>query len=161
MSEKESTAASKDNDSPIKDKISEASTTKENVEKASESSATKETTSKASTAKETTDKTSDASTTKDSPKHSDSSPSKATKRPHPVDPAELQDEDSVTMLEVLDDVNELEADAKAVLGGADDKNCTYDMGMLKGDLSSSWLCFHFLDLDRFNKIWPWAKFGCA
>ncbi len=33
--------------------------------------------------------------------------------------------ETVTMLDVLQDEAELEEDAKAVLGGADDKNCTY------------------------------------
>ena len=34
-------------------------------------------------------------------------------------------EEPVTMLDVLQDEESLEADAKAVLGNADDKNCTY------------------------------------
>ena len=37
-------------------------------------------------------------------------------------------EDPVTMLDVLQDEESLEADAKAVLGNADDKNCTYHTG---------------------------------
>lgn len=38
---------------------------------------------------------------------------------------ENQDKDVVTMLDVLEEENELEEDANAVLGGADDKICTY------------------------------------
>lgn len=41
----------------------------------------------------------------------------------PVDNCE--DENSVTMLDVLQEENQLEEDANAVLGAADDKNCTY------------------------------------
>lgn len=36
----------------------------------------------------------------------------------------------MTMLDVLQDEQELEEDANAVLGAADDKNCTYDQGYL-------------------------------
>ena len=39
-----------------------------------------------------------------------------------------EEEDPVTMLDVLQDEESLEEDAKAVLGNADDKNCTYDSG---------------------------------
>lgn len=35
------------------------------------------------------------------------------------------DESSVTMLDVLNEQNELEAESDAVLGGSDEKNCTY------------------------------------
>ena len=38
------------------------------------------------------------------------------------------DEDSVTMLDVLQDEEALEVDAKAVLGNADDNNCSYHSG---------------------------------
>ena len=37
-----------------------------------------------------------------------------------------EDENSVTMLDVLQEENQLEEDANAVLGAADDKNCTYN-----------------------------------
>ena len=39
-----------------------------------------------------------------------------------------EQEEPVTMLDVLQDEESLEADAKAVLGNADDKNCTYHFG---------------------------------
>lgn len=38
---------------------------------------------------------------------------------------EKEDESVVTMVDVLQEENELEEDANAVLGGADDKICTY------------------------------------
>ena len=39
-----------------------------------------------------------------------------------------EDEDSgVSMVEVLEEEEQLEADAKAVLGDSDDKNCTYPL----------------------------------
>ncbi|XP_050047116.1 putative E3 ubiquitin-protein ligase UBR7 [Dermacentor andersoni] len=44
---------------------------------------------------------------------------------------DLQDENSVTLQDVLDEAQELEDDADAVLGGSDDKNCTYDQGYIK------------------------------
>lgn len=44
---------------------------------------------------------------------------------------DLQDENSVTLQDVLDEEQELEDDADAVLGGSDDKNCTYDQGYIK------------------------------
>ena len=34
--------------------------------------------------------------------------------------------DEVSMVDVLDEDNELEAEANAVLGDSDDQNCTYD-----------------------------------
>jgi hypothetical protein len=37
-------------------------------------------------------------------------------------------DDAVTMLDVLQDEQALEEDAKAVLGNADDKNCSYHSG---------------------------------
>ncbi len=48
-------------------------------------------------------------------------------------PENEQDEEEtpVTMLDVLQDEESLEADAKAVLGNADDKNCTYFKGYMK------------------------------
>ena len=51
--------------------------------------------------------------------------------PKPKDDANQdaeQEEEPVTMLDVLHDEESLEADAKAVLGNADDKNCTYHSG---------------------------------
>uniref|UniRef100_A0A023GKE4 Putative e3 ubiquitin-protein ligase ubr7 n=1 Tax=Amblyomma triste TaxID=251400 RepID=A0A023GKE4_AMBTT len=44
---------------------------------------------------------------------------------------DLHDEDSVTLQDLLDEEQELEEDADAVLGGSDDKNCTYDKGYVK------------------------------
>ncbi|XP_046388838.1 putative E3 ubiquitin-protein ligase UBR7 [Ischnura elegans] len=41
------------------------------------------------------------------------------------------DEKAVTMLEVLEDEQELEEDANAVLGASDDLHCTYDQGYVK------------------------------
>lgn len=37
----------------------------------------------------------------------------------------VEEENSVTMLDVLREENQLEEDAYAVLGASDDKNCTY------------------------------------
>lgn len=37
----------------------------------------------------------------------------------------VEEEKSVTMLDVLQEENQLEEDANAVLGASDDKNCTY------------------------------------
>lgn len=37
----------------------------------------------------------------------------------------IKEENSVTMLDVLREENQLEEDACAVLGASDDKNCTY------------------------------------
>ena len=45
-----------------------------------------------------------------------------------VGPETGEEEDGVTMVDVLQDEQDLEEDAKAVLGAADDKNCTYDQG---------------------------------
>lgn len=39
-----------------------------------------------------------------------------------------EEEGGVTMLDVLQDEESLEADAKAVLGNADEKNCSYHFG---------------------------------
>lgn len=41
---------------------------------------------------------------------------------------EDDEEEAVTMLDVLQDEADLEDDVKAVLGAADDKNCTYPSG---------------------------------
>lgn len=38
----------------------------------------------------------------------------------------LDEDNSVTMLDVLQEENQLEEDAKAVLGASDDINCTYN-----------------------------------
>lgn len=38
---------------------------------------------------------------------------------------QYDDDNSVTMIDVLQEENQLEEDANAVLGPADDKNCTY------------------------------------
>lgn len=42
-----------------------------------------------------------------------------------------EDEDSVTMLDVLEEEREQENDANAVLGNSDDKECSYNMGYMK------------------------------
>jgi len=42
----------------------------------------------------------------------------------------VEDEPGITMLDVLQDEEELEQDANAVLGAADDKNCTYPSGYM-------------------------------
>lgn len=44
------------------------------------------------------------------------------------DPAKLTDEEDngVTLVEVLEEEAQLEEDANAVLGGSDDANCTYN-----------------------------------
>ncbi|XP_076331777.1 putative E3 ubiquitin-protein ligase UBR7 [Tachypleus tridentatus] len=44
---------------------------------------------------------------------------------------EEEEECGITMLDLLEDEQELEEDANAVLGGSDDKNCTYPMGYVK------------------------------
>ncbi|XP_077530326.1 putative E3 ubiquitin-protein ligase UBR7 isoform X2 [Haemaphysalis longicornis] len=44
---------------------------------------------------------------------------------------DLQDENSITLQDVLDEEKQLEDDADAVLGGSDDKNCTYEQGYVK------------------------------
>lgn len=44
----------------------------------------------------------------------------------PEEKEESDAADGVTMLDVLQDETELEEDARAVLGGADDRNCTYN-----------------------------------
>ncbi|XP_064487747.1 putative E3 ubiquitin-protein ligase UBR7 [Ornithodoros turicata] len=41
---------------------------------------------------------------------------------------EVLDENSLTLQDILDEEEELEEDANAVLGGSDDKNCTYAQG---------------------------------
>jgi len=38
----------------------------------------------------------------------------------------VDDDNSVTMLDVLQEENQLEEDAYAVLGASDDQNCTYN-----------------------------------
>lgn len=40
--------------------------------------------------------------------------------------ATMEDDNSVTMLDVLQGENQLEEDAYAVLGASDDKDCTYN-----------------------------------
>nr|CAG4651906.1 EOG090X07TK [Triops cancriformis] len=49
-----------------------------------------------------------------------------------VNPTKVEEEDSgITMLDVLEEEDELEENAYAVLGGSDDQNCTYSKGILK------------------------------
>lgn len=45
--------------------------------------------------------------------------------------AEIQDENSVTLQDILDQEQELQDDANAVLGGSDDNNCTYEQGYVR------------------------------
>eukprot|EP00096_Caligus_rogercresseyi_P007032 TRINITY_DN2431_c0_g2_i1.p1 TRINITY_DN2431_c0_g2~~TRINITY_DN2431_c0_g2_i1.p1 ORF type:complete len:378 (+),score=116.70 TRINITY_DN2431_c0_g2_i1:30-1163(+) len=47
------------------------------------------------------------------------------KRPHEDVSQDEEEEEAVTMVEVLEESKELEDNAKRVLGGADDANCTY------------------------------------
>lgn len=42
----------------------------------------------------------------------------------------IEDDNSVTMLDVLQEENQLEEDAYAVLGASDDQNCTYNKVVL-------------------------------
>lgn len=44
---------------------------------------------------------------------------------------DVADENSMTLQDILDEEEELEEDANAVLGGSDDKNCTYAQGYVK------------------------------
>ena len=47
---------------------------------------------------------------------------------NPTNRESVEEESGVTMVDVLQDEQDLEDDANAVLGGADDKNCTYSQG---------------------------------
>ncbi|XP_034942909.1 putative E3 ubiquitin-protein ligase UBR7 [Chelonus insularis] len=51
-----------------------------------------------------------------------------------------EEENSVTMLDVLQDQNQLEEDANAVLGASDDKNCTYIKGYIRQALYACKTC---------------------
>ncbi|XP_066586992.1 putative E3 ubiquitin-protein ligase UBR7 [Prorops nasuta] len=55
-----------------------------------------------------------------------------------VDNAE--EENSITMLDVLQEENQLEEDANAVLGASDDKNCTYSKGYIRQALYACKTC---------------------
>lgn len=46
-------------------------------------------------------------------------------KPVVKDDEEEEEEQGVTMLDVLEEEQDLEQDANAVLGGSDDQNCTY------------------------------------
>ena len=50
---------------------------------------------------------------------------------NPTNRESVEEESGVTMVDVLQDEQDLEDDANAVLGGADDKNCTYSQGKTK------------------------------
>ncbi|CAN7995535.1 unnamed protein product [Ixodes hexagonus] len=50
---------------------------------------------------------------------------------HQLASPEVQDENSVTLQDILDQEQELQDDANAVLGGSDDKNCTYEQGYVR------------------------------
>jgi len=49
---------------------------------------------------------------------------------NPTNRESVEEESGVTMVDVLQDEQDLEDDANAVLGGADDKNCTYSQGYM-------------------------------
>ncbi|XP_063986306.1 putative E3 ubiquitin-protein ligase UBR7 [Diachasmimorpha longicaudata] len=52
----------------------------------------------------------------------------------------VEEEKSVTMLDVLQEENQLEEDANAVLGASDDKNCTYSQGYIRQALYACNTC---------------------
>lgn len=52
----------------------------------------------------------------------------------------IEEDNSVTMLDVLQEEKELEDDANAVLGASDDKNCTYSKGYLRQALYACKTC---------------------
>ncbi|XP_033354693.1 putative E3 ubiquitin-protein ligase UBR7 isoform X2 [Bombus vosnesenskii] len=52
----------------------------------------------------------------------------------------IEEENSVTMLDVLREENQLEEDAYAVLGASDDKNCTYSKGYTRQALYACKTC---------------------
>ncbi|XP_076686191.1 putative E3 ubiquitin-protein ligase UBR7 [Andrena cerasifolii] len=52
----------------------------------------------------------------------------------------IKEENSVTMLDVLREENQLEEDACAVLGASDDKNCTYSQGYTRQALYACKTC---------------------
>ncbi|KAG7211107.1 hypothetical protein KM043_010434 [Ampulex compressa] len=52
----------------------------------------------------------------------------------------VEEENSVTMLDVLQEENQLEEDACAVLGASDDKNCTYTKGYIRQALYACKTC---------------------
>lgn len=53
---------------------------------------------------------------------------------------DIEEENSVTMLDVLREENRLEEDACAVLGASDDKNCTYAKGYIRQALYACKTC---------------------
>ncbi|XP_043463212.1 putative E3 ubiquitin-protein ligase UBR7 [Leptopilina heterotoma] len=53
---------------------------------------------------------------------------------------QYDDDNSVTMIDVLQEENQLEEDANAVLGPADDKNCTYSQGYIRQALYACKTC---------------------
>jgi E3 ubiquitin-protein ligase UBR7 len=52
----------------------------------------------------------------------------------------------ITMMDVLKEEQDLEDDAKAVLGAADDQNCTYSRVNIypNFNLFRKWLCWHMM-----------------
>ncbi|KAL6441921.1 hypothetical protein ACFW04_002357 [Cataglyphis niger] len=52
----------------------------------------------------------------------------------------IEDDNSVTMLDVLQVENQLEEDAYAVLGASDDQNCTYNKGYIRQALYACKTC---------------------
>ncbi|RLU21895.1 hypothetical protein DMN91_006272 [Ooceraea biroi] len=52
----------------------------------------------------------------------------------------VDDDNSVTMLDVLQEENQLEEDAYAVLGASDDQNCTYSKGYIRQALYACKTC---------------------
>lgn len=66
----------------------------------------------------------------------------------------LEDEEnSLTMLDVLQEENALEEDANAVLGAADDQNCTYNKVLLVFNLKN----FFFFVLKR-KRVFHFSNF---
>jgi hypothetical protein len=58
-----------------------------------------------------------------------------------------EDTNVVTMVDVLKEEQELEDDAKAVLGASDDQNCTYSRVSIYENFSfrsGKWLCWHIM-----------------
>ncbi|ESP02860.1 hypothetical protein LOTGIDRAFT_212357 [Lottia gigantea] len=52
------------------------------------------------------------------------------KKTENVPEIQINDAEGVSMVEILEEENRLKADAAAVLGASDDKNCTYDQGYI-------------------------------
>lgn len=56
----------------------------------------------------------------------------------------------ITMIDVLKEEQDLEDDAKAVLGASDDQNCTYSRVNIYPNFSiwfGKWLCWHIMRME--------------